>query len=368
MAGMFLRKSAPLGLAIAASAILATAGAPGPVRAQAIQGERGQTLTDLPQCVSEQGVPEKGIVSPGPPNPRAPLSLTNTAAAGQLDYGAYRWTMSGLRVRLCETGELIGSRDLAGAKARLTDAKIYTDALVLADKAFQVRAEAQRVNCVDYAKDASLRIGDLDQKNAEVRTAWAKLNGVLGEANKKRDEWIGRINATRAQIQQAIDDHNDRENSFWHQVGSFFGASSDDGIEDQLRTLNGIMSSERDELYKASLQASLLGGEQQQKVDELKRNIAQIDQLQRQLGTLKNAYVALDDARLGMFRLREAFAGFVDEMNADLPEDKERWQRIKTDIEKLQDAMFDFGESFPAGVLATCNPLAVTPDSKQVPW
>lgn len=335
----------------------------------AAQPANSPTLPSLPECVIEQGVPEKGMVSLGPPDARSAFTLTNTAAAGRLDYGAYRWTLSGLRVRLCEASLLLGKQDQAGAKARLDDGKPYSDALVLADQAFQVRAETQIGLCLDFAKQASIKIGEIEGQSAKLKTSVQDLTAKLAGFDNDREQWQRRVNETRQQIQTAIEDHNSRENSFWHQVGSFFGASSDDGIDEQLHTLEGILQDERAKLQVASLNSSMTGGEAMQKYNELKQALAQIQQVQVQLGALKKAINLLDDAKFGIAMLRSALGAFVKEMNADdLPNDEFRLQLVRKKIEALRDAMFDFGEAFPSGVMASCNPVALTPDTKQVPW
>jgi len=348
-----------------AIALLLTMAAAGDAVAQPA---KPPTLPSLPQCIIEQGVPEKGMVGLGPPDPRSAFTLTSNAAAGRLDYGAYRWTLSGLRVRLCEASLLLGKQDWASAKARLDDGKPYSDAVVLADQAFQVRAETQSGLCLDYAKQASIKIGEIEGQSAKLKDAIQDLTAKLKGFETQRQQWQQRVDATRQQIQTAIDDHNDRENSFWHQVGSFFGASSDDGIDQQLNTLNGILQDERAKLQVASINSGMTEGEALQKYNELKTALAQITQVQAQLGALKKAINALDDAKFGMTMLRSAFDAFIKEMNADLPNDEFRGQLVRKKIEALRDAIFDFGEAFPSGVLASCNPVAITADTKQVPW
>ena len=350
---------------IPATVLLLTLSAGGHSAAQ--QGRR-ETLPGLPKCFIEQGVPEKGIVDLGQPDPRSAFSLTSTAAAGQLDYGSYRWTLSGFRVRLCETSFLVDKKDFAGAKARLEDSKTYSDALVLADQAFQVRAKTQGRLCMDYAQRESIQLGQIEGQSDDLQLAIGELNATLEGFNSTREEVQRSINGTRQQIQKAIDDHNDRESSFWHQVGSFFGASSDDGIGRQLATLNGIMDQERDQLYKASLRASLTDGAMSQKSEQLNKAMAQIVQVNAHIGLLKKSINVLDDARFGMELLRGSFKDFVDEMNAGLPDDEVGWGILQGKIEALRDSIYDHGEAFPSGVMTSCDPLAIAADTKQVPW
>jgi hypothetical protein len=332
------------------------------------QPAKPATLPTLQPCVKEQGVPEKGIVNPGPPNPFSARQLTGTAAFGQLDHGAYRGTMSGMRVRLCEASLLMDRKDWEGARIRLDDAKIYSDALVLADQAFQVRVRTQTGLCLDYAKAASIMMGTMETQSAELKAAFDTLAAGLARFNKERADWQAAIDESRVKIRRAIDDHNRRESDFWHQVGSLFGVSSDDGIGEQLRTLDGIMQADRDRLYQASLRASLTEGAALQKYQALQTALAHIDQVHAQIGTLKKSINTLDDAKFGMDKLRLAFDAFVKEMSAQAPSDEFRWRRLKTKIEALRDTLFDYGESFPSGVLASCSPAAITQNTKQVPW
>ena len=221
---------------------------------------------------------------------------------------------------------------------------------------------------MDYAKAASIKIGEIEGQSAELKTAVDQLMADLARLNKERAEWQGNIDATRVKIRTAIEDHNDRENSFWHQVGSVFGVSSDDGIAEQLQTLDGIVQNSRDRLYEASLRASLTEGAALQKYEVMQKALAQTVQVQAQLGTLKKSINVLDDSKFGMAKLRSAFDAFVADMNTTLPHDDFRWQRRRARTELLRDTMFDYGELFVSGILTSCDPVAIKSDTKQVPW
>jgi len=311
----------------------------------------------MPECKGEQMMPPRFVADGGPPAQRWAQSLAGSLKAGFLDIGAYRGAHTSLRVELCHVSTLLARGERDKAKVRLEETTSYIAAIINANKAVQIKAERERMTCLDTSKGAFETIQQFETRETEQGQAAWKAHQNYQNLEKARGQWDGEIERIRGEIRRDVNDYNAMVSKPFYEIRALFTGSSDrDDVERQLTQLQENLNVYNKQKGQVTLQTAQQQMDAQNAWARQRIAFQQRQEAEKKLGVLLSTISDLALNKASLEAMDRGFTPLTNKIKTLAREINYAPDQLRDTIEKVRVVIKERVEAFPRVAEMGCRP------------